>query len=80
MVMAQTLFACLKLRHGPDCGDRCAGRGWKSADSWSALPEVTAGAEFFPLANGVLDIGGTPTYRQKPAGPLDQAILLCPTP
>ncbi|HLD65258.1 MAG TPA: lipopolysaccharide heptosyltransferase II, partial [Pseudomonas sp.] len=73
MVMAQTLFQCLKQRH-PDCSIDVLAPEW-SRPILERMPEVRA-ALSFPLGHGVLDIAGRRTIGKALAGRYDQAILL----
>ena len=74
MVMAQTLFACLKLRHGPDCLIDVLAPEW-SRPILERMPEVNQ-ALSFPLGHGVLDIASRRRIGKRLAGQYDQAILL----
>ncbi|WP_150299568.1 lipopolysaccharide heptosyltransferase II [Pseudomonas profundi] len=74
MVMAQTLFACLKLRHGPDCEIDVLAPEW-SRPILERMPEVR-NALSFPLGHGVLDLKTRRTIGKGLAGQYDQAILL----
>ena len=74
MVMAQTLFACLKLRHGPDCVIDVLAPEW-SRPILERMPEVNQ-ALSFPLGHGVLDIATRRRIGKSLAGQYDQAILL----
>ena len=74
MVMAQTLFACLKQRHGDDClidvlAPEC------SRPILERMPEVNQ-ALSFPLGHGALEIGTRRRIGKSLAGQYDQAILL----
>lgn len=73
MVMAQTLFQCLKQRH-PDCSIDVLAPEW-SRPILERMPEVRA-ALSFPLGHGVLDIAGRRGIGKGLAGRYDQAILL----
>lgn len=74
MVMAQTLFACLKLRHGPDCEIDVLAPEW-SRPILERMPEVR-NALSFPLGHGVLEIKTRRTIGKGLAGQYEQAILL----
>lgn len=74
MVMAQTLFACLKLRHGPDCQIDVLAPEW-SRPILERMPEINQ-ALSFPLGHGVLDIATRRRIGKSLAGQYDQAILL----
>lgn len=74
MVMAQTLFACLKLRHGPDCQIDVLAPDW-SRPILERMPEVRQ-ALSFPLGHGVLGIAVRRRIGKSLAGRYDQAILL----
>ena len=74
MVMAQTLFACLKLRHGADCLIDVLAPEW-SRPILARMPEVNQ-ALSFPLGHGVLDIATRRRIGKQLAGQYDQAILL----
>ncbi|NLY57386.1 MAG: lipopolysaccharide heptosyltransferase II [Gammaproteobacteria bacterium] len=74
MVMAQTLFACLKLRHGPDCVIDVLAPEW-SRPILERMPEVSQ-ALSFPLGHGVLDIATRRRIGKQLTGQYDQAILL----
>lgn len=73
MVMAQTLFVCLKQRH-PDCEIDVLAPEW-SRPILERMPEVRA-ALSFPLGHGVLDIASRRRIGKSLAGQYDQAILL----
>ncbi len=73
MVMAQTLFSCLKQRH-PDCRIDVLAPDW-SRPILERMPEVRA-ALSFPLGHGVLDIAARRRIGRSLAGQYDQAILL----
>ncbi|MBM7061175.1 lipopolysaccharide heptosyltransferase II [Pseudomonas sp. UL073] len=73
MVMAQTLFHCLKQRH-PDCVIDVLAPEW-SRPILERMPEVRA-ALSFPLGHGVLDIAARRKIGQGLKGQYDQAILL----
>ncbi len=74
MVMAQTLFACLKLRHGPDCLIDVLAPEW-SRPILERMPEVNQ-ALSFPLGHGVLKLGERRRIGKQLAGHYDQAIVL----
>lgn len=73
MVMAQTLFVCLKQRH-PDCEIDVLAPEW-SRPILERMPEVRA-ALSFPLGHGVLDIASRRRIGKSLTGQYDQAILL----
>ncbi|MBC9249143.1 lipopolysaccharide heptosyltransferase II [Pseudomonas alcaligenes] len=73
MVMAQTLFVCLKQRH-PDCEIDVLAPEW-SRPILERMPEVRA-ALSFPLGHGVLDVASRRRIGKSLAGQYDQAILL----
>lgn len=73
MVMAQTLFTCLKQRH-PDCQIDVLAPDW-SRPILERMPEVRA-ALSFPLGHGVLELATRRKIGQSLAGRYDQAILL----
>lgn len=73
MVMAQTLFVCLKQRH-PGCEIDVLAPEW-SRPILERMPEVRA-ALSFPLGHGVLDLATRRRIGQSLAGQYDQAILL----
>ena len=73
MVMAQTLFVCLKQRH-PGCEIDVLAPEW-SRPILERMPEVRA-ALSFPLGHGVLDIATRRKIGKSLAGQYDQAILL----
>ncbi len=74
MVMAQTLFACLKLRHGADCRIDVLAPDW-SRPILERMPEVRQ-ALSFPFGHGVLDLAGRRRIGKGLAGQYDQAIVL----
>ncbi|HDZ57071.1 MAG TPA: lipopolysaccharide heptosyltransferase II [Pseudomonas xinjiangensis] len=74
MVMAQTLFACLKLRHGAQCLIDVLAPEW-SRPILERMPEVNR-ALSFPMGHGVLDIAGRRKIGRGLSGQYDQAILL----
>ncbi|WP_084332860.1 lipopolysaccharide heptosyltransferase II [Pseudomonas indica] len=73
MVMAQTLFICLKQRH-PDCEIDVLAPEW-SRPILERMPEVRE-ALSFPLGHGVLDVATRRSLGQSLRGRYDQAILL----
>ncbi|WP_137818634.1 lipopolysaccharide heptosyltransferase II [Pseudomonas sp. 2FG] len=73
MVMAQTLFQCLKQRH-PECLIDVLAPEW-SRPILERMPEVRQ-ALSFPLGHGVLDIATRRRVGKSLAGQYDQAILL----
>ena len=73
MVMAQTLFVCLKQRH-PGCEIDVLAPEW-SRPILERMPEVRQ-ALSFPLGHGVLDIAARRRIGKSLAGQYDQAILL----
>ena len=73
MVMAQTLFVCLKQRH-PDCQIDVLAPEW-SRPILERMPEVRKTLSF-PLGHGVLDLATRRTVAQSLRGQYDQAILL----
>jgi len=73
MVMAQTLFVCLKQRH-PDCQIDVLAPEW-SRPILERMPEVRQ-ALSFPLGHGVLDMATRRKVAQGLRGQYDQAILL----
>jgi heptosyltransferase-2 len=73
MVMAQTLFVCLKQRH-PGCEVDVLAPEW-SRPILERMPEVRA-ALSFPLGHGVLDIATRRRIGKSLASQYDQAILL----
>ncbi|PAU60814.1 lipopolysaccharide heptosyltransferase II [Pseudomonas sp. PIC25] len=73
MVMAQTLFTCLKQRH-PDCEIDVLAPEW-SRPILERMPEVRE-ALSFPLGHGVLDVATRRSLGQSLRGRYDQAILL----
>ncbi|HSC82459.1 MAG TPA: lipopolysaccharide heptosyltransferase II, partial [Pseudomonas sp.] len=73
MVMAQTLFVCLKQRH-PGCEIDVLAPEW-SRPILERMPEVRA-ALSFPLGHGVLDLATRRKIGKSLAGQYDQAILL----
>ena len=73
MVMAQTLFHCLKQRH-PDCLIDVLAPEW-SRPILERMPEVRQ-ALSFPLGHGVLDLATRRKIGKRLKGQYDQAILL----
>jgi heptosyltransferase-2 len=73
MVMAQTLFQCLKQRH-PDCQIDVLAPDW-SRPILERMPEVR-NALSFPLGHGALELGTRRRIGKSLAGQYDQAILL----
>lgn len=73
MVMAQTLFVCLKQRH-PGCEIDVLAPEW-SRPILERMPEVRR-ALSFPLGHGVLDLATRWRVAQGLRGQYDQAILL----
>ncbi|HAJ86849.1 MAG TPA: lipopolysaccharide heptosyltransferase II [Pseudomonas sp.] len=73
MVMAQTLFVCLKQRH-PGCQIDVLAPEW-SRPILERMPEVRQ-ALSFPLGHGVLDMATRRKVAQGLRGQYDQAILL----
>ncbi|AIR88467.1 lipopolysaccharide heptosyltransferase II [Pseudomonas cremoricolorata] len=73
MVMAQTLFQCLKQRH-PDCVIDVLAPDW-SRPILERMPEVRQ-ALSFPLGHGALELGTRRGIGKSLAGQYDQAILL----
>ncbi|UUD65937.1 lipopolysaccharide heptosyltransferase II [Pseudomonas seleniipraecipitans] len=73
MVMAQTLFQCLKARH-PDCAIDVLAPEW-SRPILERMPEVSE-ALSFPLGHGVLELATRRRIGKSLAGRYDQAILL----
>ncbi|WP_437882620.1 lipopolysaccharide heptosyltransferase II [Pseudomonas sp. LRF_L74] len=73
MVMAQTLFVCLKQRH-PGCAIDVLAPEW-SRPILERMPEVRA-ALSFPLGHGVFDLATRRTIGKSLKGRYDQAILL----
>ncbi len=73
MVMAQTLFQCLKQRH-PECQIDVLAPEW-SRPLLERMPEVRA-ALSFPLGHGALDLATRRRIGKSLAGQYDQAILL----
>ncbi|QLF94144.1 lipopolysaccharide heptosyltransferase II [Pseudomonas sp. ABC1] len=73
MVMAQTLFVCLKQRH-PDCQIDVLAPEW-SRPILERMPEVRQ-ALSFPLGHGVLDLATRRKVGRGLRGQYDQAILL----
>lgn len=73
MVMAQTLFTCLKQRH-PDCQIDVLAPDW-SRPILERMPEVR-NALSFPLGHGVLELATRRKIGKSLADQYDQAILL----
>jgi len=73
MVMAQTLFVCLKRQH-PDCQIDVLAPEW-SRPLLERMPEVRA-ALSFPLGHGALELATRRRIGQQLRGRYDQAILL----
>jgi heptosyltransferase-2 len=73
MVMAQTLFQCLRQRH-PDCAIDVLAPEW-SRPILERMPEVRQTLSF-PLGHGVLDIATRRRIGKSLAGQYEQAILL----
>src|SRR3989344_1844048 len=73
MVMAQTLFQCLKQRH-PDCQIDVLAPEW-SRPILERMPQVRQ-ALSFPLGHGALLLGTRRRIGKSLAGQYDQAILL----
>ncbi len=73
MVMAQTLFQCLKQRHA-ECQIDVLAPEW-SRPILERMPEVRQ-ALSFPLGHGVLDLATRRKIGKALAGQYDQAILL----
>lgn len=73
MVMAQTLFQCMKQRH-PDCEIDVLAPEW-SRPILERMPEVRQ-ALSFPLGHGVLQLATRRKIGKSLAGQYDQAILL----
>ncbi|WPO99580.1 lipopolysaccharide heptosyltransferase II [Pseudomonas sp. HR96] len=73
MVMAQTLFQCLKQRH-PDCAIDVLAPEW-SRPLLERMPEVRQ-ALSFPLGHGALELATRRRIGKSLKGLYDQAILL----
>ncbi|ARU90063.1 lipopolysaccharide heptosyltransferase II [Pseudomonas sp. M30-35] len=73
MVMAQTLFQCLKVRH-PDCEIDVLAPDW-SRPILERMPEVR-NALSFPLGHGVLQLATRRKIGKSLKDQYDQAILL----
>ena len=73
MVMAQTLFQCLKQRH-PQCEIDVLAPEW-SRPILERMPEVRK-ALSFPLGHGALELATRRRIGKSLAGQYDQAILL----
>jgi heptosyltransferase II len=76
MVMAQTLFVCLKQRH-PDCQIDVLAPEW-SRPILERMPEVRQ-ALSFPVGHGVLDMATRRNYRGKSAWASMSRRSCCPT-
>ena len=74
MVMAQTLFTCLKQRHGDGCMIDVLAPDW-SRPILERMPEVRS-ALSFPLGHGALELATRRRIGRSLAGQYDQAILL----
>ncbi|WP_207838329.1 lipopolysaccharide heptosyltransferase II, partial [Pseudomonas sp. 43(2021)] len=73
MVMAQTLFQCLKQRH-PQCAIDVLAPEW-SRPILERMPEVRK-ALSFPLGHGALELATRRRIGKSLRGQYDQAILL----
>lgn len=73
MVMAQTLFSCLRTQH-PDCAIDVLAPDW-SRPILERMPEVRQ-ALSFPLGHGALELATRRKIGQSLVGQYDQAILL----
>src|SRR5476649_344344 len=73
MVMAQTLFQCLKQRH-PQCEIDVLAPEW-SRPILERMPQVRQ-ALSFPLGHGALELATRRRIGKSLAGQYDQAILL----
>ena len=73
MVMAQTLFQCLKQQH-PECEIDVLAPEW-SRPLLERMPEVRQ-ALSFPLGHGALELATRRRIGKSLAGQYDQAILL----
>ncbi len=73
MVMAQTLFICLKQHH-PDCTIDVLAPAW-SQPILERMPQVRAAIDF-PLGHGVLDLRRRYRIARTLRGRYDQAIVL----
>ncbi|MBF7143716.1 MULTISPECIES: lipopolysaccharide heptosyltransferase II [Pseudomonas] len=73
MVMAQTLFQCLKVRH-PDCQIDVLAPEW-SRPILERMPEVRQ-ALSFPLGHGALELATRRRIGRALKGQYDQAIVL----
>lgn len=73
MVMAQTLFQCLRMRY-PDCQIDVLAPEW-SRPILERMPEVRQ-ALSFPLGHGALELATRRRIGKSLAGQYDQAILL----
>ncbi|MEH6668888.1 lipopolysaccharide heptosyltransferase II [Halopseudomonas sp.] len=74
MVMAQTLFTCLRAQHGPDCQIDVLAPEW-SRPILERMPEVRQ-ALSFPLGHGALELATRRRIGKELAGTYDQAIVL----
>ena len=74
MVMAQTLFICLKQRHGDGCMIDVLAPDW-SRPILERMPEVRS-ALSFPLGHGALELATRRRIGRSLAGQYEQAILL----
>tara|TARA_R110000796_G_C14546340_1_gene433424 strand:- start:339 stop:1385 length:1047 start_codon:yes stop_codon:yes gene_type:complete len=74
MVMAQTLFVCLKQEHGDDCQIDVLAPDW-SRPILERMPQVRQ-ALSFPLGHGALELATRRRIGRGLAGQYDQAILL----
>ncbi|MGH1448266.1 MAG: lipopolysaccharide heptosyltransferase II, partial [Pseudomonadaceae bacterium] len=74
MVMAQTLFTCLRAQHGPDCQIDVLAPEW-SRPILERMPEVRQ-ALSFPLGHGALELATRRRIGKELAGNYDQAIVL----
>ncbi|MEB3943662.1 lipopolysaccharide heptosyltransferase II, partial [Pseudomonas aeruginosa] len=73
MVMAQTLFQCLRQRH-PECVIDVLAPEW-SRPILERMPEVRQ-ALSFPLGHGVMDVATRRRIGRGLRGQYEQAILL----
>src|SRR5690554_7120631 len=73
MVMAQTLFICLKQRH-PECAIDVMAPKW-SAPILERMPEVRKVLDF-PLGHGALEFSTRKAIGKQLQGQYDQAIIL----
>lgn len=74
MVMAQTLFTCLRAQHGADCEIDVLAPEW-SRPILERMPEVRQ-ALSFPLGHGALELATRRRIGKELAGNYDQAIVL----